>query len=260
MFSHNQVRRIKRIVKAFKWAIIISLFIFTESNIEKILPNTNSNKETKVVMASKAHPHSYQLAIVSKKIDKAQYLSNKVRDLIKNSMQRAADKYKLPIILMHAIFKVESDYQYWIKHPTVRVNVDGKRISTNAIGLGGIMWCFWGDSLKANRIAETKSDLYLPDVNVMASAYILRTLINYEEKNNPRLNKSNILNNVVRQYYGRFNRKYIRKMQRFTSKLWMKQVASLLINERTKNDRDHQFAAISMPVKSQSTGPVIAAY
>ena len=258
MLGHNQVQPVERTIRIIKWAVIISLFGFTETHNDHILPKINPNKEIKVIMACKARAQSYQLAIVSKDINKAQYLSNNVRNLIKDSMQKASDEYRLPIILMHAIFKVESDYQYWITHPTVMVNVDGKKVSTYAVGLGGVMWCFWGDSLRANRIAETKSDLYLPEVNIMASAYILRTLIDNEKKNNPRLNKLNILNNVVRKYYGKYNRTYIKKMQRFTSKLWMEQVASLLIDEITKKDSNQHLAATSMLIKSQSTKLIMA--
>jgi hypothetical protein len=126
------------------------------------------------------------------------------------------------------------------------VTVHGRKISSYAIGLGGVMWCFWGDSLKANHIAETKSDLYLPDVNVMASGYILRTLINEEAQNNPQLSKFNILNNVIRRYYGEYNESYKKKMQKFTSELWMKQVASILMEDIANKDRIQQIAAIDI--------------
>ena len=242
----------KRIMKGLKWAVIISLFGFTETHIDQILPKTMPDEITNVVMASKARAKSYQLAIVNNKINNLDYLSNRVGNLIQISMQEASEKYKLPIILLHAIFKVESDYMYWVKHPTVRVMAQGKEILTNAIGLGGIMWCFWGDRLKANHIAETKSDLYMPDVNVMASAYILRTLIDDVVKNNPRLTKKNILSKVIRQYYGAYSNHYLRKMQRFTSKLWMEQVALLLIKATTKKDNNLQTASISRPIKIQN--------
>lgn len=258
MLGHNQVQPVKRIIRVIKLAVIISLFGFTETHNDHILPKISPDKEIKVKMASRARAQCYQLAIVSKSINKAKYLSNNVRNLIKNSMQKASNKYRIPIILMHAVFKVESDYQYWVTHPTVMVNVDGKKVGTYAIGLGGVMWCFWKDRLRANGIAETKSDLYLPEVNIMASAYILRTMIDDEKKNNPQLNKLNILNNVVRKYYGKYNRTYIKKMQRFTSKLWMQQVAALLMNEITKKDSNQRSAAASMLIKSQSTNLMMA--
>ncbi len=252
MSDNNYVKPLNKIIRVLRWAVIISMFGFTETHVDQILPKTRPEKEEKVIIASKARAKSYQLSIVRDKINDLDYLSNKVGNIIQISMQKASEKYKLPIILMHAIFKVESDYMYWVKHPTVRVMVRGKEIITNAIGLGGIMWCFWGDSLKANHIAETKSDLYMPDVNVMASAYVLRTLIDDIVKNNPGLTKKNILSKVIRQYYGAYSKNYLRKMQRFTSKLWMEQVASVLISNRTKKNSDQQTASISMPIKIQN--------
>ena len=257
MSDNYHVWSLNKIMKVLRWAVIISMFGFAETHIDQILPKTKPDKEENIIIASKALAKSYELAIVSDKINNLDYLSNRTSNIIQTSMQEAAGKYKLPIILMHAIFKVESDYMYWVNHPTVRVMVNGRRIITNAIGLGGIMWCFWGDSLKANGIAETKSDLYMPDVNVMASAYVLRTLINDVAKNYPRLTKKNILSKVIKLYYGAYSRTYLRKMQRFTSKLWMEQVASLLIRDITKKGSDLQAASISMPIKVQNAESLI---
>ena len=257
MSDNNCLQPVNKFVRGLRWAVIISMFGFTETNVDQILPITKPQKEENVIIASKARAKNYQLEIVNDKINDLDYLSNKIGNLIQISMQEASEKYKLPIILMHAIFKVESDYMYWVKHPTVKVMVRGREIITNAIGLGGIMWCFWGDSLRANHIAETKSDLYMPDVNVMASAYILRTLIDEVAKNNPRLTKKNILGKVIRQYYGAYSKHYLKKMQRFTSKLWMEQVASVLISDITKKENDLQKASISMPIKIQNAESLI---
>ncbi|MGA8264548.1 MAG: hypothetical protein WB779_08920 [Ignavibacteriaceae bacterium] len=225
----------KKITRVFKWAVIITLFGFTETQVDHILPKSKPDNKTNAIMAYETSANDNELAIVSRNINKADYISNKVGKIIQSSMKDASEKYHLPIILLYAIFKVESDYMYWINHPEVNVRVHRKRIITNAIGLGGVMWCFWGDSLIAHHIAETKSDLYLPDVNVMASAYILRTLINDEALNNPRLSKTNILNNVIRRYYGEYDRTYYKKMQKFISELWMEQVATLLMNDIANN-------------------------
>ena len=243
----------KKITRIFKWAIIITVFGFTESQVDQILPQNKPDSKTNVLTAYESRPEDNELAIVSRNINKAYYISNKVSKLIENSMKDASEKYNLPIILLYAVFKVESDYMYWINHPEVKIKVHGKKISTNAIGLGGVMWCFWGDSLIANQIAETKSDLYLPDVNVMASAYILRTLINDEALNNPKLTKANILNNVIRRYYGVFDKTYYKKMQKIISELWMEQVASLLMRDITDKSNNQQIAAVSLSINKQGS-------
>jgi hypothetical protein len=249
MIHYSIVGHIKVIIRGIIWGVLISLFCFTEVHFEQGLPKEKLDEK---ISASKAIPtqlYNNELALISKSINKSNYISKRTGYLIQLSMQKASYQYRLPLILMHAIFKVESDYRYWIDHPKVRVIVHGKTITTNAIGLGGVMWCFWSDSLKANHIAETKSDLYLPDVNVMASGYILRTLIDEEARNNPELSKLNILNNVIRRYYGEYNKNYKMKMQKFTSELWMKQVASILMEDITNKDKNEQFASLNTSQK-----------
>ncbi len=246
MSYYSKIGHLKRIIRGLIWGVFISLMGFTDIHVEQTLPKKKFDEKESASKAIQTKMYNNELALISKSINKANYISRRTGYLITASMQKASQEYRLPIILMHAIFKVESDYRYWIKHPRVRVTVHGRKISSYAIGLGGVMWCFWGDSLKANHIAETKSDLYLPDVNVMASGYILRTLINEEAQNNPQLSKFNILNNVIRRYYGEYNESYKKKMQKFTSELWMKQVASILMEDIANKDRIQQIAAIDI--------------
>jgi hypothetical protein len=249
MICYSQIRHIRAITRGIIWGVFISLLGFTNLQVEQVIPKKKFDEKKSASRAIPAQMYNNELALIRKSINKANYISRRTGYLIQSSIQKASHDYRLPMILMHAIFKVESDYRYWIDHPKVRVVVHGKTISANAIGLGGVMWCFWGDSLKANHIAETKSDLYLPDVNVMASGYILRTLINEEAQNNPQLSKLNILNNVIRRYYGEYNKNYKMKMQKFTSVLWMKQVASILMEDISNKDRSQQFATLNISPK-----------
>jgi hypothetical protein len=249
MMHYSKAGHIKTIIRGLIWGVFISLLGFTNLHVEQVVPKKSFDEKESASKAIPTQMYNNELSLISKSINKANYISKRTGYLIQLSMQKASHEYRLPMILMHAIFKVESDYRYWIEHPKVRVVVHGKTITANAIGLGGVMWCFWGDSLKANRIAETKSDLYLPEVNVMASGYILRTLINEEAQNNPQLSKLNILNNVIRRYYGEYNKDYKMKMQKFTSKLWMKQVASILMDDISNKDRTQQFASLNVSPK-----------
>lgn len=154
------------------------------------------------------------------------YLSNNLKNDIIVSMDSASKQYDVPILLLHAIFRVESDYRFAIDHKRVTVYIKNKRVTTNAIGLGGVMWVFWGDSLRLHKIAEKESDLYVPQVNVRASAYILRTIINKESQTS---NEQNIIANIIRKYYGAYSKEYENRMEIVTSDLWMKRIAREII-------------------------------
>ena len=156
--------------------------------------------------------------------------SKRVSKLITETIEEVTEEYNLPIGLLHAIFRVESEYKFNITHPTVNVSVKGNNVSTNAIGLGGVLWVYWGDSLRSKGIAETELDLYLPDVNVRASGYVLRYLIDDEIKRKE-LSEINILDNVIKRYYGAYSPLYLSKMERVTSDLWMKRIAKDLIRK-----------------------------
>lgn len=180
----------------------------------------------------------YELELVREDLQTYGY-STHVSNIIIDEIEKTSKIYKLPIGLMHAIFRVESDYKFNITHPTVTVPVHGKTITTNAIGLGGILWCYWGDSLKVKGIAENEIDLYLPDINVRASGYILRYLID-DEMNKKTLSVNNILDNVVTRYYGAYSSLYLAKMERITSDLWMKRIAKELIKTFKKDVKNEK--------------------
>lgn len=162
--------------------------------------------------------------------------SKRISGIILKSIEETSKEFRLPIGLMHAIFRVESDYKFMTIHPTVNVPVKGKIITTNAIGLGGILWCYWGDSLRVKGIAEDEMELGLPDINIRASGYILRYLID-DEMSKKNLSANTILSNVVTRYYGAYSSLYLEKMERVTSDLWMRRIAKDLIKTSYKSKK-----------------------
>ena len=81
-------------------------------------------------------------------------------------------------------------------------------------------------------------DLILPDVNIHASAFILRWLINDEFSRNKNLSRANFLSNVVRRYYGAYDQGYLSKMEKYTSDLWMKRMSALLLNDLYQTEEE----------------------
>lgn len=65
------------------------------------------------------------------------------------------------------------------------------------------------------------SDLYIPEINIRATAYILRTIINQEIE---RTDESNLLNRIITRYYGAYDQLYRDKTLIITSDLWMKRM------------------------------------
>jgi hypothetical protein len=195
---------------------IIFWEVFEKSDEEKTI-YVNSNYELDIIRA-----------------DLNTYGSSKMfLDIVIPEIKETSEKYRIPIGLLHAIFRVESDYRFNITHDKVVVPVKGNNVATNGVGLGGILWVYWGDSLRANKIAEVEQDLFLPNVSIRATGYILRVLINSEIKAGGK-NSHNILANVVKRYYGAYNDQYVERMKNYTSDLWMKRIGMELMNFNKK--------------------------
>ena len=99
------------------------------------------------------------------------------KKVILQAIFKSAQKYNINPLILYSIADIESDMRFWIKHANVYVNItkNGKkrRIKTAAIGLCGVIWEIWEERLKKHKIAEVKSDLYDPVVNIEAAAYII---------------------------------------------------------------------------------------
>lgn len=168
----------------------------------------------------------YELSFVKDDLNTLE-VSKYVQSIILNTIDSCSLEYKLPVGLLHSIFRVESEYRFYIDHPIINIKVNNSNITTRAIGLGGIVWEFWADSLIKHNIAEKRSDLYLPEVNIKASSYILRLMIN--EETNKDKNSYTVLNRVVKRYYGAYSEEYMKKMEKVTSDLWMRRMSLELI-------------------------------
>lgn len=165
-----------------------------------------------------------ELALVAADLSTYDYLSPQTQELMINSLEAATKRFPVPIGLMHAVSRTESEYRFWIDHPTVTTTVKGKRVTTHAIGIGGIIWEFWGDSLQYYDIAHSPSDLYIPDVAIEAQACVLHIIIRDVMRSHS-IKEGNIISRIQSQYYGAYSDLYMSRIQKVTSDLWMKRMA-----------------------------------
>jgi hypothetical protein len=105
-------------------------------------------------------------------LDKYSYISKRVKEDILEAIVDSAEEFGVSPIILYGILQTESSMRPWIQHSEVTIIKDKVSIKVRAIGLGGIVWEWWGNDLISAGIAEVKSDLYDPAVNVRAVAYI----------------------------------------------------------------------------------------
>jgi len=180
-----------------------------------------NNKIAELRKAAKFERTAFELDLVKADLEVVGNLSPKVQNTIIEAINNSASRFKIPIGLLHGVFRIESDYRFYLNHPTVTIGVKGKQITTYAIGLGGVIWECWEDTLKKYKIAETRTDLYIPETAVLATACILRSIINDEL---PKSNSYTLMGKIVRRYYGAYSEMYLSKMQEKTSDLWLKRM------------------------------------
>jgi hypothetical protein len=159
------------------------------------------------------------------------HLSDKVRTIMFTTIDSVSKEHNIPPLLMHLVFRVESAYRFWIEHPKVTVSVNGVKTPIQATSLGGVVWEFWADTLKKADIAQTRSDLFIPEVNIRATGLILSILAERAIKTG---NEVTILPILISKYYGQFDKDYETKMQRYSSDLFWKRISREIMNLRNK--------------------------
>ena len=157
-------------------------------------------------------------------------LSDETRKDIFTAIDNVSAEYQQPPMLLHIVFRIESGYQFWVEHPQVVVTIKGKKVPIRATGLGGIVWEFWADTLQKAGIAQTRSDLFKPAVNVRATGLILSILAEQAVKTS---SEGNILPVLISKYYGQFDKDYESKMMRYSSDLFWKRISRDLMNLKT---------------------------
>ena len=132
-------------------------------------------------------------------------------DLILGTIMTEAEKYDISPYILYAIFWQESRFKAHIEHPFIYVK--GKR--TRAVGLGGVVWEWWDEKLIKNDIADVRADLFDPETNIRASAFIL----NEFRKMKQLQGTQNKLESALARYYGSVKSGYHKKIIKIANKI-----------------------------------------
>jgi hypothetical protein len=103
-------------------------------------------------------------------------LSPIIQKLMIDTIIHEAKKYNINPIILYSLLHVESTMRFQIQHSLTTITIKGKKLKIRAVGLGGVVWEWWGDKLRKEKIAYTRSDLFLPDVNIKAVAFVLNEM------------------------------------------------------------------------------------
>ena len=100
-------------------------------------------------------------------------LSKTNRKKILDTVLSEAAKYNINPIILYSLLHVESSMRFWIQHSPVKIKIHGRYKTIRAVGLGGVVWEWWGKQLQDAHIAEVRSDLFNIEPNIKATAFIL---------------------------------------------------------------------------------------
>lgn len=114
-------------------------------------------------------------------------ISKKVAKVIVDTVIDESKKYNINPVILYSLGIVESSHRYWIEHSKVTINImdsTGKKekVETRAVGWGGVIWEWHHELLKEKGIADARSDLFYPDVNIKATAAIYNKFYNMDLK------------------------------------------------------------------------------
>lgn len=129
--------------------------------------------------------------------------------LIYTNVLKYAEKYNINPLIIYAIICQESSLIPDTIHNDVIVDVYGKKVKTNAIGLGGIVYEIWADKLIKNKIISSKRDLFDIDKNIEAVAYILSDFYKLKEFKGRTKTETMIL-----RYFGGNNPTYLKSINK----------------------------------------------
>ena len=105
-------------------------------------------------------------------------ISKRVKHIITKSILTESNKYGINPLILYSLLHTESSMRPWIEHKRILIKIKDKKIYIRAVGLGGVVWEWWGNELKEAGIAEVRSDLFDPEVNIKAVAYIYNVFYN----------------------------------------------------------------------------------
>nr|DAK25824.1 MAG TPA: hypothetical protein [Caudoviricetes sp.]DAX61710.1 MAG TPA: hypothetical protein [Caudoviricetes sp.] len=161
--------------------------------IIKSLKNDLDNKESIDDYFSKTMKNS---------INNFENISDTQKKKIIDNIFKFSEKYNINPVLVYAIIETESSFRPYLEHK--RTYIPSLKKHIQAVGLGGIVWEFWKEDLKNNKIAYSRQDLFEIENNVEAICYILDVYRNYEKLPQAK----NITESMLMRFYGSAFAKY----------------------------------------------------
>lgn len=214
---------------SFKRGIFLLIGVITTLIIFAIVVSLTYYHDNLVVKNLKEKEYRYELEMIKTDLETYGYLSS---ETIKEYLRGIEDNYiedGIPIGLSYAIIIVESDGRFWIEHDEVIPKDLGKKV--RAKGATGIIFEFWYKLLvEKEKIIEKDTDLFIPYKAVRSMGKVLKELITQEAKSVKGNKNYNLVNEVIRRYYGEYSKLYYDKTIKITSYLWVKRMNQDLID------------------------------
>lgn len=164
-------------------------------------------------------------------------LSTRQQEEYISYVEFASEKYQVPMILIHSIAYVESNYDPSAVHPAIYV----RNRQTRALGLMGIVWEYNGEALVREKIANTRLELTEPKTNILAGACILHMDITEVLAQNSRLTEDRFFDELIKKYYGAYNDSYklrmLGKLKDISSRQWIRRTVRNIFQSYTSSRR-----------------------
>ena len=133
------------------------------------------------------------------------HLSDQQKRIIIDTIFEESSKYNINPFIIYSLIHAESSFRFWIEHAQVTINGQKMR----AVGLGGIMWYWWGEMLSEAKIASTRSELFDPVTNIRAIVHIYHHLTTISMHKDA----SNIHHSAMLRYFGGSYSHYIKSIE-----------------------------------------------
>ena len=149
-------------------------------------------------------------------------VSTKTKIAILETIISEAEKYNMNPLILYSIAYTESTFRHWLEHAEAIVDIGNKKTKIKAVGLMGITWENHKDFLQDLQIAETRGDLFTPEVNIKAGAAILNKYMDMELKSGAKTKTESALLRYFGGNFPTYVNRINNKITEFTVKSYFK--------------------------------------
>jgi len=193
-----------------------------QNNIQKITEELQKTKKSLEIITKSKNDLTSEIQEIKKKsliqFTKADIMkdiiihyngiSNRVKKVIIETILEESIKYDINPLILYSLIHTESSMRYWIEHKPTFVVIDKKKIKIKAVGLGGVVYEWWGEKLKKAKILSVRSDLFDPAINIRATAFVYNEL--FKMKKHPKATTQD--ESAMIRYFGGGYKSYFKKI------------------------------------------------